>query len=162
MTVLVTAASKHGSTAEIAEAIGRVLRERDIPVDVRPITNVTMVDGYAAVVLGSAVYMGHWLEAARQLVDAEALALAGRPVWLFSSGPVGDPPKPDEQPVDVAAIVATTNARGHRIFAGRLDPHRLGFAERAMTLALRAPTGDFRDWAAIEAWAGSIADSLQS
>jgi menaquinone-dependent protoporphyrinogen oxidase len=160
MTVLVCAASKHGATAEIAEAIGRVLRDRGIAVDVRSAENVTMVDGYDAVVLGSAVYVGHWLEPARRLVDSAGLALARRPVWLFSSGPIGDPAKPTEDPVDVAAVVQATGARDHRIFAGRLDKHLLGFGERAMVAALRAPTGDFRDWPAIEAWAAGIAETL--
>ncbi len=61
----------------------------------------------------------------------------------------------------MAALVAATGAREHRVFAGRLDRHRLGFAERAVTLALRAPEGDFRDWAAIEAWAAEIAETLK-
>jgi menaquinone-dependent protoporphyrinogen oxidase len=160
MTVLVSAASKHGATAEIAEAIGRVLRERGLAVDVRRAENVTMVDGYDAVVLGSGVYVGRWLEAARKLVEAEATILAARPVWLFSSGPVGDPPKPAEEPVDIAEIVRATGARDHQVFAGRIDKGRLGFGERAMVLALRAPVGDFRDWPAIEEWARGIADAL--
>jgi menaquinone-dependent protoporphyrinogen oxidase len=161
MTVLVSAASRHGATAEIAEAIGRVLRERGVAVDVRAAENVTMVDGYDAIVLGSAVYVGHWLEPARKLAETEAAVFASRPVWLFSSGPVGDPAEPDEDPVDVAAMVEATGAREHRLFAGKIDKHRLGLAERAMVFALRAPVGDFRDWTAIEAWAGGIADTLR-
>src|SRR6266542_6497358 len=86
MTVLVSAASKHGSTAEIATAVARVLQERGLAVDVRPVENVTLVDGYEAVVLGSAVYAGHWMESARRLAEVQAGALASRPVWLFSSG----------------------------------------------------------------------------
>jgi menaquinone-dependent protoporphyrinogen oxidase len=129
---------------------------------VRPAHEVGRLDGYDAFVLGSAVYMGHWLEAARDLVHRNAETLSGRPVWLFSSGPIGDPPKPDEQPVDVGEAIATTRAREHRLFAGKLDRHRLGFAERAMVLALRAPEGDFRDWVTIETWAARIADALRA
>jgi menaquinone-dependent protoporphyrinogen oxidase len=168
MRVLVSAASKHGATAEIAERIGAVLRrslaQRDpeVEVVVRPAHEVGRLDGFDAFVLGSAVYMGHWLEAARDLVRRNAETLTGRPVWLFSSGPIGDPPRPDEQPVDVGEATAATRARDHRLFAGRLDKQRLGFGERAMVLAFRAPEGDFRDWAAIEAWAGGIADVLRT
>ena len=44
--------------------------------------------------LGSAVYMGRWMKPGRELAQRQAAALAARPVWLFSSGPVGEPAKP--------------------------------------------------------------------
>jgi menaquinone-dependent protoporphyrinogen oxidase len=160
--ILVSAASKHGSTAEIATRIGELLRAGlpgDAVVDVCPAAEVDDVTPYDAVVLGSAVYMGRWLQEARQAA-AQIVAYPPRPVWLFSSGPIGDPPKPDEEPADVSDIVKTTNARGHRVFAGRLDRHRLGFAEKAMMMALRVQDGDFREWDAIDAWGGQIADEL--
>jgi menaquinone-dependent protoporphyrinogen oxidase len=84
------------------------------------------------VVLGSAVYTGHWLSAARELVGRAGGTLADQPVWLFSSGPIGDPPKPEEDPVDVAEIVAATKAREHRMFVGKLDKRQLGFGEKAI------------------------------
>jgi hypothetical protein len=67
--------------------------------------------------------------------------------------------KPDEQPVEVSDIVKATHARGHRVFAGRLDRHRLGFGEKAVVVALRAD-GDFRDWDAIDTWGAQIAAEL--
>ena len=94
MRVLVTAATKYGATAEIAQAIGDALRDRGLEPTVLPPGQVEGIDGYDAVVLGSAVYAGHWLKPAQELVDRWAGALTGRPVWLFSSGPVGDPPSP--------------------------------------------------------------------
>jgi menaquinone-dependent protoporphyrinogen oxidase len=163
MRVLVTVSSKHGATAEIAERIGGALRAAlpdDTRVDVVRAEDVSTVDDYDAVVLGSAVYMGHWLDGARQLAKTQAGALSGLPVWLFSSGPIGDPPKPEEEPVDVAQAMTASGARAHRVFTGRLDRHRLGFAEKAVVMALRAPEGDFRDWAAIDAWAADIAAEL--
>jgi menaquinone-dependent protoporphyrinogen oxidase len=163
MKVLVTAATKHGATAEIAAAIGEALRgEHGLDAAVVPPEEVATVDSYDAVVLGSAVYAGHWLAAAKELVDRAGGALAGKPVWLFSSGPVGDPPKPEEDPVDVAEIVAATRAREHRVFAGKLVKRQLGFGERAIVVALRVPEGDFRDWAEIKGWASQIAESLGS
>jgi menaquinone-dependent protoporphyrinogen oxidase len=75
---------------------------------------------------------------------------------MFSSGPVGDPPKPSEDPVDVAALVAATGAREHRVFAGHVNKDQLGFSERAMVRTFRAAVGDFRDWEAIKDWAREI------
>jgi menaquinone-dependent protoporphyrinogen oxidase len=160
MRVLVTAATKYGATTEIARVIGEVLDEHGLEPTVLPPERVEEVDGYDAVVLGSAVYAGHWLKPATALVDRVGSDLAGRPVWLFSSGPVGDPPKPEEDPVDVADLVATTNACEHRVFAGKLVRKQLNFPERAIVSALRVPEGDFRDWTEIRQWAAGIADAL--
>ena len=160
MNVLVTAASKHGATSEIAEAVAKQLIDHGLTVHVADPDDVIDLVGYDAVVLGSGVYAGHWLGAARELVDRLGADLAVREVWLFSCGPVGDPPKPDEDPVDVAPIMEATKAREHRLFAGRLDKSRLGFGEKAIIAALRAPTGDYRDWDEIAAWADHVAGQL--
>jgi menaquinone-dependent protoporphyrinogen oxidase len=160
--VLVSTASKHGSTAEIATRIAEALRA-GLPgaavVEELLAAEVGDATSYDAVVLGSAVYMGRWLEDARHA----AVRLAThppRPVWLFSSGPIGDPPKPDEEPAEVSDIAKATHARGHRLFAGRLDRHRLGFGEKAVVAALRVADGDFRDRDAIDAWGAQIAGEL--
>ena len=160
MRVLVTAASKYGATAEIAQTIAETLGKRGLEATVLPPEQVEEVGGYDAVVVGSAVYAGHWLKPARDLVGRHAGGLAGLPVWLFSSGPVGDPPKPDEDPVDVADLQGLTNPRDHRVFAGKLVRRQLSFPERAIVSALRVPEGDFRDWTEIRQWAAEIADAL--
>ena len=163
MKVLVAAASKHGATDEIAVAVADVLAQHGLDVRLVPADDVESVRGCDAVVLGSAVYMGRWLEAARRLVDAHADELSAVPVWLFSSGPVGDPPRPaDDQAVDVTEIVAATRARGHRLFAGKLDRESLGFGERALVRALGVRDGDYRDWDVIRGWAAEIADALRA
>lgn len=158
--VLVAVASKHGATRQIADHIAGTLRDRGATVDVNDAAAVDGLDGYDAVVLGSAVYAGHWMREARSVAERIAARHPRPPVWLFSSGPIGDPPKPEEEPVDVAEVRAETGARDHELFAGKLDRSVLGFGERAITLALRAPDGDFRDWEAIAAWADRIGDAL--
>lgn len=160
--ILVSAASKHGSTAEIAERIGETLASHGLEVTVAEPDGVTSLEGYQAVVLGSGVYAGHWLKDAKQLADRVGAAGSPPLVWLFSSGPLGDPPKPEEDPVDVAPIVEVTSARDHRVFSGKIDKASLSFGERAIMIAVRAPEGDFRDWAEISAWADQIADSIDS
>jgi menaquinone-dependent protoporphyrinogen oxidase len=161
MRVLVTAATKYGATGEIAQAIGQVLNERGVDTTVLPPDQVEAVDDYDAVVLGSGVYAGHWLKPAKEFVDRNRNALAARPVWLFSSGPIGDPPKPEEDPVDVAELMQTTKAREHRLFAGKLERQQLSFPEKAMMVAFRVKDGDFRDWEEIKGWAAEIAEAQQ-
>jgi menaquinone-dependent protoporphyrinogen oxidase len=162
MRVLVTAATKYGATTEIAQAIAEVLGDHGLEAMLLAPEQVEEVDTYDAVVVGSAVYAGHWLKPARELIERHAVGLAGLPVWLFSSGPVGDPPKPDEDPVDVADLLAATGAREHRVFAGKLVRKQLSFPERAIVAALRVPEGDFRDWTEIRKWASGIADAMRS
>jgi menaquinone-dependent protoporphyrinogen oxidase len=162
MKILVCAASKYGATGEIARAVGDVLSERGADVTVIPPEDVGAIAEFDAVVLGSAVYMGQWMKSARELADRSGAALTARPVWLFSSGPVGEPPKPADSPVDVSAILKATKARDHRVFAGRLVKEHLSFPERAMVLALRAQEGDFRNWTEVRGWAAGIADALLS
>jgi menaquinone-dependent protoporphyrinogen oxidase len=158
--VLVTAASKHGATTAIARAIGETLQSEGLETTVLPPVDVSGVAGYDAVVIGSAVYMGRWLEPARRLVERDGAALVARSVWLFSSGPVGDPPKPVEDPVDVAELIAAAGAREHRVFPGTVVKKGLGFGEKAVVAALRVPEGDFRPWDEIRAWAKEIAAAL--
>ena len=162
MKVLVCAATKYGATGEIANAVADVLAEKGLEVTLIPPEQVGAIEQFDAVVLGSAVYMGQWMKPARELVDRSAAALAARPVWLFSSGPVGEPAKPAENPVDVSKILQSTKARDHRVFTGRLVRKHLSFPDRAMASAIRAAEGDFRNWAEIRAWAAGIASALQS
>jgi len=162
MKVLVCAATKYGATGEIANAVADVLAEKGLEVTVIPPEQAGAIEQFDAVVLGSAVYMGQWMKPARELADRSAAALAARPVWLFSSGPVGEPAKPAENPVHVSKILQSTKARDHRVFTGRLVRKHLSFPDRAMASAIRAAEGDFRNWAEIRAWAAGIASALQS
>ena len=160
MKILVSAASKHGATADIAKAIGDTLAEAGHEAVVLPPDAVTSLAGYDAVVLGSGIYVGQWMDAAKALVERVGDELAGRPVWLFSSGPIGDPPKPQEDPADLADLVAATGAREHRLFSGFVDKSRLGLGEKVILKAVGAHEGDFRPWDEIRAWAGEIAAEL--
>jgi menaquinone-dependent protoporphyrinogen oxidase len=91
MRVLVTAATRYGSTGEIAATFGREIARHGVPTMVVAPGEVADLDEVDAVVLGSAVYAGHWLEPATVLVDRCGPAWASRSVWLFLSAPVGDP-----------------------------------------------------------------------
>jgi menaquinone-dependent protoporphyrinogen oxidase len=162
VTTLVTAASKHEATWEIAQRIGRVLGDAKIETTVLPVEVAEEPDRFDAVVIGSAIYYGKWLEPARRYVERYAEVLRERPVWLFSSGPLGDPPHPAEaDSAQVEGLMVASGAREHRLFTGRLDRDRLGRGERIVARAVKAPEGDFRDWAAIDDWSRGIARELR-
>jgi menaquinone-dependent protoporphyrinogen oxidase len=162
MSVLVAVASKHGGTRGIADAIANELRAMDLEVEVADIGMVDALRGYDAVILGSAIYAGRWMGEARKFVDAHRETLSRKPVWLFSSGPIGEehPLPAGEWPL-ADQLVAELDARGHHTFAGRLEPGELGFGERLIAKALHTPYGDFRDWDEIRVWAREIGTALR-
>ena len=160
MKILVSAATKHGATDEVARTIAEVIGEAGHFTAVAAPEAVASVDAYDAVVVGSAVYYGRWMEPAIEFVRRHGAVLAERPVWLFSVGPIGDPPKPDTDPAELPEMLEVTRAREHRRFAGRLDKRGLSLGEKVIVTGLRAPEGDFRPWAEIREWAKSIADAL--
>ncbi|WP_410622871.1 flavodoxin domain-containing protein [Amycolatopsis sp. cmx-8-4] len=166
MKILVTVASRHGATREIAEniatAAGSALTDAGVGsrIEVCDASLVTSVEGYDAVVLGSAVYMGHWLEPAVKFAETFVDELRGLPVWVFSSGPVGERDQQADEPAGAADVVMRLGARAHRLFGGKLDRHALHLPERAMVAALRVQDGDHRDWPSIRAWGREIGATL--
>jgi menaquinone-dependent protoporphyrinogen oxidase len=111
--------------------------------------------------------MGHWLQPASDFARRFAHELAQRPVWLFSSGPVGDPrrklvQKMTADPLELPSVLAQTHARQHRILAGKLVRDQLGRAQRLSLLLFRGTQGDWRDWTEIERYASAIADTLDA
>jgi menaquinone-dependent protoporphyrinogen oxidase len=160
--VLVAVASRHQATREIAEVIADELKTSGLDVDLHDAEAVPDIGGYEAVILGSAVYTGGWLPAARQLVDFQGPALKEVPVWLFSSGPIGtDEPKQLGDPPEIPYLMRATQAREHRIFSGRLDKASLNLAERSVNRVIEAPEGDYRELGEVIEWANSIASQLE-
>ena len=161
MKVLVTAASRHGSTAEIASIIASVLEASNVTAETLAPEAVTSVADYDAVILGSAVYAGQWLEPARTFVTRHADDLATRPVFLFSSGPLGYPLRRSTEPADAIAVELRTGAMDLQVFPGRLSGRDLSLPERLSALKTHAPFGDFRPWDDIIDWTRQIVRYLQ-
>lgn len=165
--VLVVYATKHGATAEIAERIAQTLRQAGLTVTVVEADPAADLSPYDAVVVGSAVYAAQWRKEAVAFLEAQADALAQRPVWIFSSGPTGE-----GNPVALlkgwrfpeAQRPLLERIRPHEValFHGELDPAKLNLAEKLVIKAVKAPTGDFRDWPTIEAWAEGIAEAVRA
>jgi menaquinone-dependent protoporphyrinogen oxidase len=164
--ILVAYASKHHSTAEIAEVVGEVLRQGDgLEVDVRPVDEVRRLAPYDAVVVGSAVYMGQWQSAAAAFLKRHERELSERPVWLFSSGPTGQGDPSTllhgwEFPEALQATAMRIKPRGITLFGGKLNPANLNILEQSAIKLVRAETGDFRNWSEIRAWAEQIVEAL--
>ncbi|MBB1262114.1 flavodoxin domain-containing protein [Streptomyces alkaliterrae] len=167
MDVLVGYASAHGSTREIAERLGDVLRGAGLGVEVREMARVDDARAYRAFVLGSAVHGQRWLDPALGFVRENLGVLADRPVWLFS---VGMPAAlrgpwrrlaPKEVPVIEEALGGLPR-REHRLFSGVVSPALLPRRGRLFFRLVGGRFGDYRDWAAVESWAAEIAGALSA
>jgi menaquinone-dependent protoporphyrinogen oxidase len=174
MTVLVTYASRHGATTGIATRIADTLTANGRDAVCTPIEDVDQLEEYDAVVIGSAAYLFHWLKPAVRFVHEHAVVLQDKPVWLFSSGPLGTA-EVDEHGKDVrettrprewAELVPLIRPRGDRVFFGAYHPAlpAVGLGERVVrrlsAKSTTLPAGDFRDWGDVEAWAREIAAEL--
>jgi menaquinone-dependent protoporphyrinogen oxidase len=147
-----------GATKEIAEAIGARLTERGLGTTVRNAGAVDSIDGYDAVVLGSAVYAARWRPEAVRFARTHHTALSDRKTWLFESGWVGKRPSSVTASPGARRRAGRLGAPEPTVFGGRLDPAlATGFLDRS--LARRMP-GDARDWDEISAWADRVADEL--
>ena len=164
--MLIVVESRHGATREISGVLARRLEGHGVSVAVVEPDGCDDITA-DAIVIGSGVYYGKWLKSAQRFVDAHASELSTRPVWLFSSGPLGDhsPAELDGaeagiEPDVVAHLIHLTNAQAHHVFAGRLDRADLKPLEKLVAASVRAPEGDFRDWPDVKAWADEIAAAV--
>ncbi len=163
---LVAYASGYGMATGIAEAIGEVLRESGMAVDVLSVKKVKDIKGYDAVVVGSSVRAGNWLRRAKGFVEKHRDALSKLPVAYFvvcltlkedteenrqAVAAYLDPlyeAVPEVQPVDVG------------LFAGGFLYDKLNFFDKMILKKMESPEGDFRDWDAVKAWAGQVRPKL--
>ena len=162
MKLLIAYASKYGSTAEIAEVIGKELRKREYEVEVKSVDEVDSLAGYDGFVIGSALYAGGWLKAAAEFLRSNQEVLGNYPVWLFSSGPTGEG-DPNEImggewtfPEDLAAIREAIKPKDVILFHGKIDLDKLSFGEKMIIKSVKATVGDYRDWLVIRTWASLI------
>lgn len=183
--VQVVYASRHGGTAGIADWIAQVLEGEGLDVAVANAANQPDPTGFDACVVGSGVYLGRWLKEGVEFLERHQAALVGRPVWLFSSGPLPGSSKTTDAtdpltlalgPVEgpgsgghrqIATLSEVIRPRDHQVFLGAYDPHdpAKSMPERFLRLMPGSksilPPGDFREWDVIGAWARTIAAELR-
>ncbi len=153
--VLVTYASKSGSTAEVAEFMGQALREAGATVDVKPVKTVREMDGYDLTFVGSAIRVGKWLGEAVQFVEEHKDDLSKQPAAFFTvclTMHENTPEKRAEVEAYLDPVREIFTPQAEEFFAGVAQMERLGIIERMAMKAIKPPLGDFRDWDAIRAW----------
>lgn len=157
--VLITYATRAGSTVGVATAIGDTLMEGGYAVDVVPVKKDPALNGYDIVLMGSAVRYGRWLPEAVEYAKANQAALARTPVAVFSvhMPHAGDAARSSDAYAtyhDQVRPLVTPVAEG--FFAGAIDPAKLSLLARVIVKGVKAPVGDFRDWSSIRAWAEAL------
>ncbi len=164
MRVLVAYATKSGGTAGIAQAIGEELGRMGFQAEVRDVDEARDLQGYDAVILGSAVYIGRWRKEALRFGSRHVAELRQRPVWLFESGPTDTTADEGKAvPAKAAAdLAAQIGARQHVVFGGRFGPEQVGkFTRNMIAKSDKSPYGDFRNFDRIRGWARVIGTELQ-
>ena len=172
MIVLIAFATCHGSTQGVAERIGRRIQASGVEVEIRPVSEVTDVGRYDAVILGSAIHNMKWLPEASQFAQRNAALLRQRPTWLFRVSSVGDHESVFAAPVarvlramkketpEIRAMRAAIQPCEHRNFAGAIARSDWGAAGNAFLRIMGGRYGDHRNWPAIDDWATNIAAQL--
>lgn len=163
--VLVAYATKYGSTREVAESVAMALREAGVEAVARPAGEVRELDGYSAVVLGTALYFFHWRGEAHRFLKRNRKALAALPVAVFGIGPIEDTP----EQYDGARDHLSKGLAQHpwlspvslTVFGGRFDPEGLRFPDNNPAVRKMAPC-DLRDFEAIGTWARDLVSTFES
>ncbi len=157
--VLVAYATRAGSTAEIAAVIGETLAERGFRVDVKSIHSQLLLDGYGAVILGSAIRMGSWLPEMVKFIQTNQPALNALPTALFTVHMLN---ASDDETSRAARAAYTAPVRAllpnapETFFTGLMDFSRLSFLDRFIASMVKAVESDQRDWEKIRAWANEL------
>lgn len=166
--ILVAFASQAGSTAGVAEAIGKSLADGGAQVDVRHVASITDLSSYRAAVIGSAIHSGQWLPEAVAFVDRNRAALRRMPTAIFQVCMMMT--SDNEQyrtmiPGWLDPIAAELNPVARGSFAGQIDLARypklsdkLGM--RIFLAFIKKQAGDYRDWNAIRSWAENLRPML--
>jgi menaquinone-dependent protoporphyrinogen oxidase len=157
--VLVTYASKYGSSGGVADAIGKELCSKGVAADVVLIKNAGNISSYQGVVIGSAIYMGKWMPEAVDFVKKNRDVLRQVPVAYFLvCMTLARPTEKNRAEVlsyvdPILKAVPEIKPVGIGTFAGALDYNNLSWLNKKILKSKGSPEGDFRDWNAIRAWA---------
>ncbi len=157
--ILVTYATRAGSTVDVAKMIGETLNATGASVDVRPVKNVTTLQGYNAVVIGSAIRMGHWLPEAVDFVKKNQSQLTQLPTIIFTVHLLNlddDDKSRAAREAYIAPVRQLLTPKGEVFFAGKMDFSKLSFLDRTIAKMVGGSERDLRNWDAIRGWAQGL------
>jgi menaquinone-dependent protoporphyrinogen oxidase len=163
--ILVTYASRTGSTAQIAEAIHKTLVKNGEEAELLPMENVNDLSSYHAMIIGSPIRKSKWLPEAMQFLQNHGAELTRKRVATFTLCITIAMSNTERYQDAVRQWIAPVRVLVHPVseglFAGRLDfsklPWTLDTLLLRITVALGVfPKGDHRDWNAVHAWAQDL------
>jgi menaquinone-dependent protoporphyrinogen oxidase len=160
--ILITYATRAGSTAEIASEIGQTLEKNGLNVEIKPVRQVASLSGYQTVLLGSPIRMGSWLPEMVKFIQAHQAALNALPTALFTVHMLNvgeDESSRTARTAYVAPVRTLLPNAQQAFFTGRMDFSRLSLLDRFIAKMVKAVESDQRDWNAIQQWAQTL--SLQ-
>jgi len=163
--ILVTYASRTGSTAQIAEAICKTLIQNGEETELLPMQDVNDLSAYHAVIIGSPIRKSQWLPEAMQFLQNHRAELARKRVVTFTVCITIAMSNDERYQQAVREWIAPVRAKvrpvSEGLFAGKLDFNKLPWT--LDTLLFRATIaldillkGDHRDWIAVHTWAQSL------
>lgn len=165
MKVFVAYETGHGSTAETAEEIAKVIREAGADVEVQRCRDVKDPNGYDAYIVGSPIWVGKWLGPARAFVKDNASMLADHPTAIFMTSGAAVDEEGRQMVIDrwlpgILSAMSGVEPVAIGNFPGVLNFPEYNIAVRLMMKAICAVSGaptsgvhDFRDMDEIRQWA---------
>ncbi len=164
---LVSFATVHGSTQEVSEVIAATIREQGITVDLVPAGSVKMLKGYQAIILGTALYIGHIHKDAKGFLTRFQREISeGIPIAIFAGGPL----KPEDNREEIRGMLDQQLAKypwlkpiSIELIGGKYDPAKgVKFPWNLLPAMKNVPPADMRDWAAIRNWAIDVTKQFQT
>ena len=171
--VLIAYCTRSGSTAEVAHSIAETIKNNGLSVVVKPTAEVDAIPPGAAVVLGTALYVGHFPKEFHRFLDRFEGDLSMVRPWIFALGPTEKERKQfaaaEEQARKEIGKHRLLHPADVRVLGGKFDPVHLNLPF-PMSLIMkvpgnplrRVPPSDIRDWGWIRRWAQAIAEEIAS
>jgi menaquinone-dependent protoporphyrinogen oxidase len=162
--ILVAYGSWAGSTAEVAGIVASALEEAGAPAEAVQANEVSKIDSYRAVVVGSAIHAGQLHGDVRTFMARHEAALGNLPVAYFVvCMSMKEDTEENRKQVDgyfdkLRETYPDIKPVSTGLFAGVIEFKKLSWIFRSMMKMMKAEEGDFRDPEAIRKWAVELVE----